>query len=175
MQEKTQEDQGNEEHLIDPNDTTLAYNINLYFKTYGSYSRFHYSSLYTYARAVVNKCPCSISEKLLKAFDQMYFYPFVYFTNALPYPSKVYYKKISISRIEYIIWRDTQFLIPLSKVYRIDRKHTIEIGQFIDLLDLYKQKMHEFFDSFMTVHQLTTKLILPEIKDVLLDEGKERK
>jgi len=96
---------------------------------------------------------------IIKEMDEMYKHPLLTIAvNLIGIKTRF---GISLPRLEYVAWRDTQFPYKLDKMYYMG-KTDLELGQIIDILDFFKKEIHDKLMDFLVEHQIPTAPMLSE-------------
>lgn len=151
---------------------SLQTNIQMYYTARYTFDRFHYSNLYTYARAIIQYVPAESEKEKRKLLDELqdfYEHPLEFYYTV--YRKKHFYRlklpEVSFARIEYVVYKYTvmglQGRTTLSKPIYLTGKKDVELSELIDLAENFKRAIHEKLTDYLIKNKISITVEMPNM------------
>lgn len=155
-------------------DESLQTNIQMYYTARFTFDRYHYSNIYTYAKAIMTYVPVAEDRlenktRLIGRITEFHENPLKYYYDEIK--KEPFYKKkfpnVSFSRLEYIIFKYTGLAIRgavnLSRPIYLSSNKDLELGEILDIMELFKGSIHEWLVAFMVENKVGVNIEMPNI------------
>ena len=151
---------------------SLQTNIQMYFSARFVFDRFHYSNIYTYAKAIVTYVQVNEEKKekkteLIRRMDGIHKNPLKYYYEEIR--GQAFYAKkvpnVSFARIEYIVYKYTSLALRgatnISKPIYITSRKDIELAELLDIMEFFKSNIHDWLVNFLVENEVGISLEMP--------------